>query len=78
MTANDRLTLRFAGERRRWLSRELLSAEIDPKGFFDPKKMNFPYICKFKDRLTPDKMREDIIFSEAEDKKTYREHIVSW
>jgi Uncharacterized protein conserved in bacteria (DUF2330) len=78
MTANDRLTLRFAGERRRWLSRELLSAEIDPKGFFDPKKMNFPYICKFKDRLTPDGMREDIIFSKAEDDKPHREHIVTW
>jgi Uncharacterized protein conserved in bacteria (DUF2330) len=78
MTANDRLTLRFAGEMRKGLSRELLSADIDPEGFFDPKKMNFPYLCKFKDRLTPDRMREDIIFSEAEDDKPYREHIVSW
>jgi len=78
MTANDPLTLRFAGELREGLSRELLSAHIDPEGFFDPKKMNFPYLCKFKDRLTPDRMREDIIFSEAEDDKPYREHIVSW
>jgi hypothetical protein len=78
MTANDRLTLRFAGEMRKGLSRELLSADIDPEGFFDPKKMNFHYLCKFKDRLTPDRMREDIIFSEAEDDKPYREHIVKW
>lgn len=78
MTANDRLTLRFAGEMRKGLSRELLSADIDPEGFFDPKKMNFPYLCKFKDRLTPNRMREDIIFSEAEDDKPYREHIVKW
>jgi Uncharacterized protein conserved in bacteria (DUF2330) len=78
MTANDRLTLRFAGEMRKWLSRELLSADINPAGFFDPKKMSFPYLCKFKDRLTPDRMREDIIFSEAEDDKPYREHIVNW
>ena len=78
MTANDRLTLRFAGEMRKGLSRVLLSADIDPEGFFDPKKMNFPYLCKFKDRLTPDRMREDIIFSEAEDDKPYREHIVKW
>jgi hypothetical protein len=78
MTANDRLTLRFAGEMRKWLSRELLSAGINPEGFFDPKKINFPYLCKFKDRLTPDRMREDIIFSEAEDDKPYREQIVKW
>src|SRR5882724_2543595 len=78
MTANDRLTLRFAGEMHKGLSRALLSADIDPEGFFDPKKMNFPYLCKFKDRLTPDRMREDIIFSEAEDDKPYREHIVKW
>ena len=78
MTANDRLTLRFAGEMRKGLSRELLSVDIDPEGFFDPKKMNFPYLCKFKDRLTPDRMREDIIFSEAEDDKPYQEHIVKW
>jgi len=75
MTANDRLTLRFAGEMRKGLSRALLSADIDPEGFFDPKKMNFPYLCKFKDRLTPNRMREDITFSEAEDDKPYREHI---
>jgi hypothetical protein len=77
MTANDRLTLRFAGEMRE-SSLELLTADIDPEGFFDPKKMNFPYLCKFKDRLTPDRMSEDIVFSEAEDDGPYREHIVKW
>ena len=78
MTANGRLTLRFAGEMRRKHYRGLLSDDIDPEGFFDPTKMNFPYLCKFKDRLTPDRMREDISFSEAEDDKPYREHIVEW
>ena len=78
MTANDRLTLRFAGAMRKKHYRGLLSDDIDPEGFFDPTKMNFPYLCKFKDRLTPDRMREDISFSEAKDDKPYREHIVEW
>ncbi len=77
MTANDRLTLRFAGEMYE-RNLEMLSVDTDPEGFFDPEKMNYPYLCKFKDRLTPDEMRTDIIFSRAEDDKPYREHIIKW
>jgi hypothetical protein len=77
MTCKDRLTLRFAGPMRE-RNLELLSFDIDPEGFFDPEKMNYPYLCKFKDRLTPDKMTADIVFTKAEDDEPYREHIVKW
>lgn len=77
MTANDRLTLRFAGEMYK-RNLELLSVHTDPEGFFEPEKMAYPYLCKFKDRLTPDRMSEDIIFTKAEDDEPYREHIVKW
>lgn len=77
MTCNDRLTLRFAGPMHE-RSLELLSADIDPKGFFDLSKTNYPYLSKFKDRLTPDRMREDIVFTKAQDDEPYREHIVKW
>ncbi len=77
MTAGDRLTLRFAGET--YLrSLELLSADVEPEGFLDLGKMNYPYLCKFKDKLTPDEMTDDIVFSEAEDDKPYRENIIKW
>ncbi len=77
MTARDRLTLRFASE---MLEDELdlLALDSEPRGFFDPKKLNFPYLCKFRDTLTPDKMTEDIVFDEAEDAAPYREHIFEW
>jgi hypothetical protein len=79
MTANDRLILRFAGEMYEGeFGLGLLSFETDPKGFFDPEKMNYPYLCKFRDRLKPDMMSEDIVFTKAEDDEPYREHIVQW
>ncbi len=32
----------------------------------------------FDDRLTPEEMTEDIVFTEAEDETSYREHIFKW
>jgi hypothetical protein len=74
MTTDNRLTLRFAGKMGEHILEEL-SLRIDPEGFFDPEKMNYPYLCKFRDTLTPDEMRLDISFSEAEDDEPYRKHI---
>lgn len=78
MKTADRLTLRFACKMGSDPARILSSYNIDPKGFFDPENMSFSYLCKFKDRLTPDKMSEDIVFSEAGDNEMYREHIFKW
>lgn len=77
MTCKDRMTLRFAGK---MPGQPLLHLEFEttPKGFFDAVKMDFPYLCKFKDTLTPDQMREDIAFTKAQDDEPYQEHIVRW
>ena len=77
MTCDGRLTLRFAGEMNSSLLR-LLFIETDPKDFLDIKDMQYPFLCKFRDRLTPSNMNEDIVFIKAEDTKPYREHIVKW
>lgn len=78
MKTADSLTLRFARKMGNDPARKLSSCTVDPKGFFDTENMSFPYLCKFKDRLTPDKMSADIVFSEAGDTKMYREHIFKW
>ncbi len=77
MTCDGRLTLRFAGQLNQYIL-QLLPLDVDPEGFFDPKVMNYRYLCKFSDRLTPDEMRKDIIFRETTDQEPYREHIVKW
>ncbi|MCP4377046.1 MAG: DUF2330 domain-containing protein [bacterium] len=80
MSCDDRLKLRFAGY---MYSGALipLSVYTEPEGFFDLKfdeRPKYPYLCKFKDRLTPAEMSKDIIFTPAKDKESYREHIVRW
>lgn len=75
MTTDDRLKLRYAGMMR---DSVIPSIGIEPEGFFDPEKMNCPYLCKFRDKLTPKQMGTDIVFSEADNEKPYRETIVRW
>lgn len=77
MTCFDRLTLRYAGKMREDTLKPLFY-DIEPKGFFDPKIKRLPYLCKFKDRLTPEQMQQDIVFSESEKKNAYREHVTVW
>jgi len=77
MTANRSMTLRFAGDMNQHILGGLAFA-TDPEGFFNPDKMNYPYLSRFKDRLPPDRMSEDIVFTKAEDDEPYREHIVKW
>ena len=77
MTCDDRLTLRFAGEM--WGETLVdLAVFAEPEGFFDLDAMDFPYLCKFRDTLTPEEMREDIVFTKAADNAPYREHIWRW
>jgi hypothetical protein len=36
------------------------------------------YLCKFKGTLTPDQMREDLVFERVPDSTPYRARIVDW
>jgi hypothetical protein len=80
MSCDERLTLRFAGH---VYSSAFISLDVytEPKGFFDLEfdgEPEYPYLCKFKDRLTPAEMSQDINFTPAKDNTPYREHIVEW
>lgn len=77
MTCNGRLALRFAGQIN-GNSLEVLSANVEPEGFFDPEAMDQFFLSKFKGSLTPEQMSEDLFFQEAEDAEPYREHSVEW
>ena len=53
------------------------NTETDFKPIFEglPAKMN---LCKFKKKLTPEKMKSDIVFEAATDNEPYQEKIVRW
>jgi hypothetical protein len=46
--------------------------------FPSPEMMGYPYLCKFKDTLTPEEMAEDLVFTPAPDNTPYREHQIHW
>jgi hypothetical protein len=77
MTCDERLTLRFAGKMHNY-GLPYLQEMVEPEGFFKPDDLSYPYLCKFKDTLTPSQMTEDIVFTQARDNTHYREHIVKW
>ncbi len=88
MTCGSQITLRHAREYNlangqfRWLYTEPnnknIKMPVQPKDFFTKDDFDLSYLCKFKATLTPDQMKEDIIFTPAPDNEPYREHIVEW
>jgi hypothetical protein len=74
MTCDKRLKLRYAGKAPSSLLNILYGTE--PEGFFGD--WDYPYLCKFKDTLSPADMTEDITFHPASDNEPYREHLVEW
>jgi hypothetical protein len=79
MSADGRMTLRFAGAMNDSSLRTLFALVVDPEDFFlGSDDMEYPYLCKFKDTLTPAQMREDLVFRRAGDDKPFRERMVDW
>ena len=72
MECGDRLKLEFSGEKRNpfWQGTSLI---VEPNDFFHDVKTELRQMCKFKGTLTPDQMKEDIVFRQAKDDKPYRE-----
>lgn len=73
LICDNRLTLRSAGLRETSpldSLRNIDSVVIDPD--------HYRYLCKFRDRLTPAQMAEDIVFRPAPDDEPYRERVVRW
>jgi hypothetical protein len=77
MSAGGSLTLRYAGPMYDG-NIKILSRAVEPGDFFGPDVMEYPYLCKFKDRLIPAQMNQDIVFRAAGDENPYREHVVKW
>lgn len=83
MTCGNRLTLRFAGEMNK-SPLNILAVGTEPEGFFKLEEFlnegnyPYPYLCKFRDVLTPAMMTQDITFTPAADNTPYREHIYKW
>lgn len=75
---NDgRLALQYAG-RARLPRRDDLVAGADPEGFFSRADLALPYLCRFGGTLTPEQMREDLVFTRAEDDKSYPKRVLVW
>lgn len=62
------MTLRFAGPMHDG-NFKMLSTAAEPRDFFGSDAMEYPYLCKFKDRLTPAQMRHDIVFRKSGDRQ---------
>jgi hypothetical protein len=84
MSCDQRLSLRFAGEMNE-RSLALLCYGVEPDDFFKLEDLfttnglAYPFLCKFKDTLTPEQMkRGDIVFTRRNDDAPYREHQVKW
>ena len=77
MTCKGRLALRYAGPLNGGRL-DFLQYGVSPKDFFDSEALDYPCLCKFKGRLTPEEMSEDIDFAIDPDQTPYREHIVRW
>jgi hypothetical protein len=55
-----------------------LIASVEPQGFFSPSELALPYLCKFKDTLSPEQMQEDLVFRLAETNDPYPKATIVW
>jgi hypothetical protein len=78
MVCDERLTLRFAGNIYTPSFLSYLIDDVEPTGFFTAEQLSYPYLCKFRNTLTAEQMKEDIAFTPASDDTPYRERIVRW
>ena len=56
----------------------LLQDAIDPRSRPVERAPITQFLCKFKDTLTPQQMRQDLEFSNAPDDMPYQEHVIVW
>jgi hypothetical protein len=75
MQCANRLPLRFAGALSSDLNVRFRTNEPDS---FTGWETNLTHLCKFRGRLKPEQMKEDLVFTTAPDNNPYREHIIKW
>ena len=72
-TSNGRLELHYAARFETQPGRHIV-----PSGFFTGRELSLPYLSKFKRTLNPEQMQDDLVFTRAEDDRTYRKRIFVW
>jgi hypothetical protein len=55
-----------------------LVAGVEPAGYFSRADLALPYLCRFGGTLTPEGMREDLVFTRAENNEPYPKRIFIW
>jgi len=80
LTCGERLKLRFAGEAeaKSVLDPLLTVGEVEKPSLFDDVPEKSMMLCKFKERLTPAEMKNDIEFEFGPDNDPYVERKVVW
>lgn len=79
MLCEERMPLRYAGDVD--LSggfKERLSYDLDPEDFFENEQFNHSYLTKYRGLLTPEQMKEDLVFTPTEDRIPFRERKIVW
>lgn len=78
LTCGERLTLRHATKTNQWKFSDLVGgAETQAAALF-ADVLKSAILCKFKKRLKPEEMKEDIVFEFAPDDSPYRETKIVW
>jgi len=77
MKCDDRLVLRYAGEKR-WNYYDRLLYVDTPEGFFTEENVECKYLMKYKGMLTPEAMSRDITFQSTSDDITHWERLFIW
>ncbi|MBN2130357.1 MAG: DUF2330 domain-containing protein [Sedimentisphaerales bacterium] len=80
LTCGERLPLRHARtmDSKEVLRLPLLTADVEKWPLLDNVPDESMMLCKFKGRLTPERMKQDLIFEAAADSTPYRETKVVW
>lgn len=75
MSCNGRLKVRTAADFRFSRLGDTLFAK---ECFSNSEPQQRVFLTKFKGKLTPEQMRQDLVFVPADDSKPYREHVLMW
>ena len=74
--AGDRITLRYFDDNGHRFQDQF--GLIAPETFFEDHLLSFKYLAKFRDRLHPEQMKEDLQFQPFPEAQPFRETIRTW
>lgn len=75
MQCDDRMKLQFA---QRCMEKDWQYLGPDDEDKLLDWETSLVYLCKFKGKLTPEQMKQDLYFTPAADSAAYRKHVFRW